>query len=71
MKFIQHEDGSCDLKFSFREKIIILFKGKLFFSTESLKHFGNNLVHMVYNFHKKMSPELQKKMTTSNEVKTK
>lgn len=71
MKFIQYKNGSCDLKFSFREKIIILLKGKLFFSEEALKHFGNNLVHMVMEFNKKIKPELNKKMTDTNEVKTK
>ncbi len=71
MKFIQHKDGSCDIKFSFREKMIVLFKGKLFFSPTALKHFGNNLVHMVMQFNEKLDDKLNKKLTESDEVETK
>jgi hypothetical protein len=71
MKFIQYKDGSCDIKFSFREKMIILFKGRIFFSPSALKHFGNNLVHMVMKFNEKLDDKVKNKMTNSNEVETK
>lgn len=71
MKFIQHKDGSCDMKFSLRERIIILFKGKVFFSPISLRHFGNNLVHMVMQFNERFDPKIKNKITHSDEVETK
>ncbi len=71
MKFIQYKDGSCDIKFSFREKMIVLFKGKLFFSPTALKDFGNNLVHMVMQFNQKLDDKLKNKLTESDEVETK
>ncbi len=71
MKFIQYKNGSCDLKFSLKERIIILLRGRVFFSEEALKHFGNNLVHMVMQFNERLKPEINKKTTDTNEVKTK
>jgi aromatic ring-opening dioxygenase LigB subunit len=71
MKFIQYKNGSCDLKFSLKERIIILLRGRVFFSEEALKHFGNNLVHMVMQFNERLKPEINKKTTHTNEVKTK
>ncbi len=47
MIFKQYEDGSCDIVFSFKEKLLILRKGKIHLSDEALRHFGNTLVKMV------------------------
>ena len=47
MEFRQYKDGSCDIVFSWREKFIILKKGKIYLSPEAVKHFGNNLVKIV------------------------
>ena len=62
MKFIQYKDGSCDIKFSWKERFILFKKGKLHFSDENLKHFGNNLVKMVMdwqlNFNKKTADKV-------------
>ena len=40
MKFVQHKDGSCDLKFSFRERINLLIRGKVIFTPTNFKHFS-------------------------------
>ena len=37
MKFKQYENGSCDIEFSWKERIILFKKGKLHFSDENLK----------------------------------
>ena len=50
MKFNQYKDGSCDIEFSLKERWIILKRGKIHFSDEMLKHFGNNLVKMVMDW---------------------
>ena len=71
MKFIQHKDGSCDIKFSFKERITLFIKGKLILSPEGIRHFGNHLVHMVVQFNKNLNPEVKKKWTEDDEVITK
>jgi hypothetical protein len=47
MKFKQYDNGSCDIEFSWKERLALFRKGKLHLSDENLKHFGNNLVKMV------------------------
>ena len=53
MKFKQFKDGSCDIKFSWKERITLLITGKLHLSDVGLRHFGNFLVKMVadWNVH--------------------
>jgi hypothetical protein len=63
MKFKQHENGSCDVEFSLKERWIILKKGKIHLSDEALRHFGNKLVQMVSEWNLKFNKELQNKMT--------
>jgi hypothetical protein len=63
MKFKQHENGSCDIEFSLKERWIILKKGKIHLSDEALRHFGNKLVQMVSEWNLKFNKELQNKMT--------
>jgi hypothetical protein len=72
VQFKQYKkDGSCDLNFSWRERFIILFKGKIYFSSDSLRHFGNLLVSMVANWQKDFDEETKKKLTHSKETKIK
>jgi hypothetical protein len=66
MKFKQYENGSCDIEFSVKERWIILKKGKIHLSDESLRHFGNNLVKMVSDWNLKFNNELQNKITYNN-----
>tara|TARA_R100001163_G_C5002896_1_gene151403 strand:- start:418 stop:669 length:252 start_codon:yes stop_codon:yes gene_type:complete len=65
MKFNQFKDGSCDIVFTEEEKKIIIEKGKIYLSPESLRHFGNNLVKIVAEWNKNFNEELAK--TPSNE----
>jgi hypothetical protein len=63
MKFIQYKDGSCDIKFSLRERVILFIKGKLHLSDESLKHFANNLVMIAITWQNNFKEEIKKKET--------
>ena len=63
MIFKQYEDGSCDIKFSLKERWIILKRGKIHLSDEMLKHFGNNLVKIVADWQIKFKEEIAKKET--------
>ena len=64
MKFEQHQDGSCDIKFSWREVWIILKKRKLHLSAEALRHFGNFLVKIVSDWNLKFNEDLRNKSST-------
>jgi len=63
MKFKQYENGSCDIEFSLNERWIILKKGKIHLSDESLKHFGNTIVKIVSDWNIKFNKEIQNKIT--------
>jgi hypothetical protein len=63
MKFKQYEDGSCDIEFSLKERWIIFRKGKIHFSDEMLRHFGNNLVRMVSEWNFKFNEKIKNKIT--------
>ena len=63
MIFKQFKDGSCDIEFSWKERIILFKKGKLHFSDENLKHFGNNLVKMVMEWQLKFNEDIANKKT--------
>ena len=61
MKFKQYKiDGSADMIFSWRERFIILFKGKIHFSGSNLKHVGNWLVKIVSDWHENFNESLKK-----------
>jgi hypothetical protein len=66
MKFKQHENGSCDIEFSVKERWIILKKGKIHLSDEALRHFGNKLVQMVSEWNLKFNEEVKNKITYDN-----
>lgn len=59
MQFKQHEDGSCDIEFSWKERFILFKKGKLHLSGEGLRHFGNHLVKMVSDWNFKFNKKTQ------------
>jgi len=63
MKFKQYDNGSCDIEFSWKERGIILRKGKIHLSDEMLKHFGNNLVKMVMDWQIKFREDIANKQT--------
>lgn len=63
MKFKQYEDGSCDIEFTWKERLILFRKGKLNLSDEYLRHFGNNLVKIVMDWQLKFKKEIAEKQT--------
>jgi len=72
MKFKQYENGSCDMEFTWKERITLFRKGKLHFSDENLKHFGNHLVKIVMDWQLKFNEETSNLQTDEKvEIKTK
>jgi aromatic ring-opening dioxygenase LigB subunit len=63
MKFKQFENGSCDIEFSWKERIALIRKGKLHLSDENLRHFGNNLVKIVADWQIKFKKDVANKQT--------
>jgi hypothetical protein len=63
MKFKQYEDGSCDIEFSWKERWILFRKGKLHLSDEYLKHFGNHLIKIVWDWQLKFKENVANKQT--------
>jgi len=63
MRFIQYENGSCDIEFSKEEIKILNEKGKLHLSDENLRHFGNNLVRIVADWNIKFNQKISNKET--------
>jgi hypothetical protein len=63
MKFKQYENGSCDIEFSLKERLILFRKGKLHLSDENLRHFGNNLVKMVADWQLKFNEDIVNRQT--------
>ena len=59
MKFKQNNDGSCDIEFSWKERLILFRKGKIHLSDEYLKHFGNNLVKIVVEWNDKFNDDIK------------
>jgi len=63
MIFKQHNDGSCDIEFSWKERLILFRKGKLHLSDEALKHFGNCLSRIVHDWQIHFKKEIADKGT--------
>ena len=66
MKFKQYDDGSCDIIFSWKERLTLFRKGKLHLSDENLKHFGNYLVKVVMDWQLKFKDEIANKQTSED-----
>jgi hypothetical protein len=49
---IINETGEVDLVFSWKERFILFFGGKIHFTAFAFKKFGNSLVDIVYGYHK-------------------
>jgi hypothetical protein len=63
MKFKQYENGSCDIEFSWKERLLLFKKGKLHLSDEHLRHFGNSLVKIVADWQIKFNKDIANKQT--------
>ena len=71
MKFKQYNNGSCDIEFSWKERIALFRKGKLHLSDENLRHVGNNLIKMVMDWQIKFNEEISNRQTfTDTEIKS-
>ena len=66
MIFKQHNDGSCDIEFSWKERLILFRKGKLHLSDEALRHFGNCLFRIVHDWQTHFKKETANKGTFDN-----
>jgi hypothetical protein len=66
MKFKQYKDGSCDIEFSWKERLILFKKGKLHLSDEALKHFGNTIVGIIMDWQLNFKEEIKNKITHNN-----
>jgi|TARA_R110000803_G_scaffold53162_1_gene109116 hypothetical protein len=64
MNIIQSKkDGSADIKFSFRERFIVLCYGRIHFSAEAFKNFTNIFAHALGKFNINFRPDLRNKPT--------
>ena len=63
MIFKQKEDGSCDIEFSWKERLTLFRKGKIHLTDEGFKHFGNILVGMVCNWQIKFNEKTKNQLT--------
>ena len=63
MIFKQHEDGSADIEFSWKERCILFKKGKLHLSDENLRHFGNHLIKIVSTWQVRFKKDIADKQT--------
>jgi hypothetical protein len=71
MRFKQYENGSCDIEFSWKERLTLFRKGKLHLSDENLRHLGNNLVKIVADWQIKFNEKTKNLQTNENtEIKT-
>lgn len=68
MFFRQFDDGSCDLNFTEEEIKILNNHKKLHFTPKSLKHFGDCLVKMVWEFNTRLGPEVKNLMTNDTSI---
>lgn len=67
MNFKQKKDGSCTLNFSEEEIKIIQRTKKIYFTDESLRHFGNALVRIVAEFNQNFNEETKNIETSTEE----
>jgi|TARA_B100001059_G_C17598598_1_gene458349 hypothetical protein len=70
MKFIQKEDGSCDIIFEDHEVKIIQEKKKLHLPALTLKHFGNVIAKIVMDWNFNFNDEI-KNLETREETEIK
>lgn len=65
MQFLQNKStGSCKIKFSWRERFLIFFKGSLFLESISFKHFVNTLMYIAHEWQMNFDEKTKNMMTT-------
>ena len=70
MEFRQYKDGSAHIVFSWKERLTLFFKGKIFFKSEDFRNFGNNLIHLVGQWNMNFNSDVKNLSTKDNKVKT-
>jgi hypothetical protein len=63
MIFKQYKDGSCDIIFSWKERLLLLRKGKLHLNDESLRHFSNTLIKIITEWNINFNEDLKNRQT--------
>jgi hypothetical protein len=69
MIFKQYENGSCDLEFTWKERLILFRKGKIHFSGESFKNFSNTLMKMTMDWSLRFDENIKKNLTNPDKDK--
>lgn len=66
-------ENSTTIKFSFKERFLIFFRGKIYFDKINLIKFENALVHMLILINEiiKENPEFKKNVIQNNDTKIK
>ena len=68
MQFIQnHKDGSCKLKFSWKERWLLFTKGYFFMDKITFRHFSNNYIKMIVDWNRHFDEETKKTPTTEED----
>tara|TARA_R100001510_G_C7584752_1_gene156468 strand:- start:163 stop:411 length:249 start_codon:yes stop_codon:yes gene_type:complete len=68
---IEYRPEEKSISFSWKERLLILTRGKLVFAPVDFKHFCNCLFNLLVEFQKKFDPKLQKISTNPNDdIKT-
>jgi hypothetical protein len=57
---IINKEGEVDLVFSWRERFILFFRGRIKFTAHGFRHFGNILVDIVFGYFKYCPENLKK-----------
>lgn len=68
MKFIQKNDGSCDIIFSNEEVEVLNKYKKLQLSKESTKHFINNLSRVIFALNENLDEKTKNLMSYDSTV---
>ena len=63
MIFKQYENGSCDIVFSKEEIETINKKECIHLNDEALKHFGNHLINIVFQWQMKFDKKINTLLT--------
>jgi hypothetical protein len=58
MDFRQSEDGACDIIFSWRERFILFFKGRIHLSKKATFQFSTELMNVVMVLAEKLPKEI-------------
>ena len=51
MQYKQHNDGSADITFTWKERWRILTRGKIHLSADAFKHSCNNMFNLLFPSH--------------------